>query len=842
MKLFFSMKHWISAVAFFFLLFHINKGICLETIRIAGITNITPYEYESPFSGPQGLYVELWKLWSEKSGVKMIYSIMDRESAFRALKDGTVDAVMGVQPLSFSEKDYIITGDIIIRDVYIYHNRKITSAETIKDLIPYRTGITYDDLISLGREGEGITFTVRGNVAELFHEAESGGINIFLADSVYANHELGRTGKWKKYLQSSEPVLKSGIAAALRNDRVEIKKIIDHGFSLITDTEKFIMVKTWSAGNIRYRMPWGYMATVGAIFSLLFMVVLVWIWNFQLKRTVDSTTVELRKMKEEAEAASEAKSRFLDNISHELRTPLTLILAPLEEAIAGKPLSNEIYKMMIRNSRNLLSLINNLLDLSRAKSGKMKIKISETDLGLLVKNFCADMDSSAINRGISVKISLPQEPVNVFVDTELFLRVLWNFFSNSFKFTAPGGSIEIVLEKRSDSACLHFRDSGRGIHPARIDSVFDRFSSPDESHKSFAEGSGIGLSIVKEIIELHGGTVSVKSRHKSEFLLEHGTEFTVAIPLGKKHLEGKSYVEFAGSVEDYSFNLQGVIDSAGYVMPEENKFLSVDTKDGRPSILIVEDNRDMRDFLSRLLKDEYTVLTAADGKEALQILDRNPETDLIISDVMMPEMDGYAFLEILRRDERFEGVPLLFFSARGDNLVRLRGLELGAVDYLVKPFNPGELLLRIKNQMELKTIRNSLIRKNRELYEKLRKLLLSEQERPVISGDMQERMGRVCDFIKQNFREEISRELIAETIGMNPDTFSRVFNQFAGKGLSDYTNELRVEEAKRLLLESDITVTRISIDTGFDNLRTFNRSFRKITGMSPLEYRNNKKV
>jgi len=842
MKLFPTMKHLISAVIFFSILFHLKQGFSLETIRIAGITNIPPLEYESPFSGTQGLYVELWKLWSEKTGIKIVYTAMDKKSAFHALQEGSIDAVMGVHPSLFTGNDFLFTDYIITRDVYIYHNRKINSAEKLKDLVPYRTGITADDLLHLGSEGEGIDFVVRGNVAELFQESERGGINVFLADSVYASHELGRMGKWKNYFQSSDPVIRAGVAAAVRSGREDLKDKIDRGFLLITGTEKFIMKKTWSGGNIQYRMPWGYVVTVGVIFSLLFMVILVWIWNFQLKRTVDRTTLELRKMKEEAEAASEAKSRFLDNISHELRTPLTLILAPLEEALAGKHPGNEIYEMMIRNSRNLLALINNLLDLSRAKSGGMRLKVIETDLSSFVKKFSSDMNSAALGRGIVISNHLPGEPLAVFIDAELFSRVMWNFFSNSFKFTASGGSIEILLEKRADTAYLRFRDSGRGILRERIDFVFDRFITSDDSHKSFKEGSGIGLAIVKEIVELHGGIVTVKSRHESEFPLEHGTEFTVAIPLGKKHLEGKSYVEFADAVDDFCFTLPDDIYTAGHVMPDEDILPSVDTGDERPSILIVEDNRDMRNYLSRLLRDDYDVLTAADGRVALQILDRHPETDLIISDVMMPEMDGYAFLEALRSDERFQGVPLLFLSARGDKLVQLKGLELGAVDYLVKPFNPGELLLRIKNQMELKTIRNRLIRKNRELYEKLREPLTSDQEKPLISGEMQERMERVCDFIKENFREEISREMISETIGMNPDTFSRVFNQFTGKGLSDYTNEFRVEEAKRLLLESDITVTRISIDTGFDNLRTFNRSFRKITGMSPIEYRNSKKV
>ena len=813
-------------------------GSSIRSIKVAGITDIFPIEYISSEKEPSGFYVDLWKLWSARTGIKVHYTIISPDAALKGLLNGTIDAVMGYSTHSSADKKVILTDTIFNRKIFIYHNSKITSPETFDDLKPYIVGALWMDSPALLPLESTISLIKKRTAAELYSESEEGKINIFLADSVSANYELFKKGKWKKYTQSSSPLLKTGIGAAVRTDRKELLTIINSGFSSISDSEKFFIEKTRYGGNLKNSIPWGYVAVITLIVTLAGGVILIWAWNTQLKKTVDKTTEELKRMKDEAEAASEAKSRFLDNISHELRTPLTLILAPVENALERGELDETILKMIRRNGRKLLSLINDLLDLSRTKSGKVILNLAETDLRRIIELYCAEIETSADIRGISVRCDVPDKPANVFIDREQFSRVMANLFSNSLKFTEPGGTINISIKDKDGETEIRFSDTGKGIPEEEINTVFERFVRADESSDNISGGTGIGLSLVREIIRLHGGSVAVESRHVSKHPVDHGTDFYVRLPQGKDHFQGRENINFTGtgstgfilpfdSTMDFH---QPVSSPAGDTAPLQNN-------GEEPSILVVEDNRDMRAFLEKILGRDYAVHSASDGVEALEILDKYPETDIVISDIMMPRMDGRQLLEEIRSDENLRHIPLLFLSARNDELMKHQGLELGAVDYVIKPFNPEELLLRIRNQIELRTIRNRLQRKTEELYSRLKNQFPATQKEQTLSGDMEERMEKVCAFIRENFREEINRDVITGIIGLNSSTLSRAFNRYTGKTLPDYTNEFRVEEAKRLLGETDMTVTRISINSGFDNLRTFNRAFKKFTGISPIEYR-----
>jgi len=467
----------------------------------------------------------------------------------------------------------------------------------------------------------------------------------------------------------------------------------------------------------------------------------------------------------------------------------------------------------------------------------MKLHVSETDLSAAVKLYCAEMESVAEYNGITLECSVPDEPLTAYFDTGKFSGIISNFFSNSLKFTGKGGKIGVSLESDNGWIILGFSDTGSGIPPDKINSIFDRFSQAEATLSRSQEGSGIGLSIVKELVELHGGTVSVNSRYIEQYPEDHGTWFSVRIPSGYEHLKGRDDVEFSantGETPALSF-VRGIAkSSAGNT---EINISEVPLPEDAPSILIVEDNTEMKFFLEGLLEKEYVVYTASNGAEAVDILNETEGIELILSDMMMPVMDGNELLEQVKRDEKFADIPVLFLTARSDDMVKHRGLELGAVDYIIKPFNPDELMLRINNQMKLTVMRNDLRRKNEELYSKLRQRMQDDGRKPAVTDEMKGKMESVCLFIRENFRNDINRDLIAATIEMNPDLFSRNFNQYTGKSLPDYVNILRVEDAKMLLRETDKTVSRIAIETGFENIRTFNRVFKKFTGMNPGEFR-----
>jgi YesN/AraC family two-component response regulator len=236
--------------------------------------------------------------------------------------------------------------------------------------------------------------------------------------------------------------------------------------------------------------------------------------------------------------------------------------------------------------------------------------------------------------------------------------------------------------------------------------------------------------------------------------------------------------------------------------------------------------------LVNLLGGRYIVYEAANGHDALKVLEQTDEIDLVLSDIMMPGMDGHELLRKIRSDERFEGLPVVFLTARADSFMKIEGLDLGAIDYVTKPFNTGELILRIRNQMEQKRLRNRL----RRNYESLIARLKLSGTRNAANESI-DKIENVCAFIKENYMHDLTRDELADSAGLNPDTFSRIFNQHTGKTLLDYINEIRIEEAKLRLAGTADPVTRICIDTGFENIRTFNRVFKKLTGVTPGEFR-----
>lgn len=549
-----------------------------------------------------------------------------------------------------------------------------------------------------------------------------------------------------------------------------------------------------------------------------------------LEVKVTERTSELAAANEKLRDLDRAKTDFFANISHELRTPLTIMLAPVEEALNGKSMSSDDLEMMKRSGLNLLSLINDLLDVSRMTAGRMKLNVSETDLDVLVEQFCTGIEPAARLKGISVSFNAFVKPVRAYVDSERINHVISNFFSNSFKFTGPGGRIDISVGSDDNHANIVFSDTGCGIPADKISTIFDRFTQGDTGTTRRYEGTGIGLSIVKELVELHRGEVEIESRDICSYPENHGTTVTVRLPLGMDHLKGRSEIFFTECDSKIIPPLPHVRGVDTSLSPEVHD--SVEFPEDAQSILVVEDNSDLRRLLVNMLKGRYIVREASNGSEAVAILEISEEIDLVLSDIMMPGMDGYELLKWIRCHEKLEGLPVLFLTARAEGFMKVEGLDLGATDYVTKPFNSDELLLRIRNQIELQKLRNSAIRNYNRLLAKM-KSVNSRQ----LSDEGAARIKAVCEFIRENCAQEIRRDDLADAAGMNPDTFSRLFNLHTGKTLGDYINGIRIDEAKQRLAETYDTVTRISIDTGFDSIRTFNRVFKKITGVTPLEYR-----
>ncbi len=418
---------------------------------------------------------------------------------------------------------------------------------------------------------------------------------------------------------------------------------------------------------------------------------------------------QLRTANDELQAMDSLKTDFFANISHELRTPLTLSLGPIESMLAeeSEPVRNRQLSMVRRNQLRLLTLINNLLDFSKLEAGKIQKVFTPTDLSQRLSSLAETAKIAAEVKGVTLNVMTPESTLTVYVDRSKFDKIVMNLLSNAFKFTEPGGHISAMLSATSTHAQIQVTDTGIGIPKDKQRSIFDRFSQVDASATRKYAGTGIGLAMVKEYAELHGGTAKVDSEEGK------GATFIVSIPLGKGHLEPE-LIQDASDSQDIRFPFDITLD----IDPEEeepelnqpirgpkqrskqvtaNSPSTLEISSGHPTVLVVDDSRDMRTYIKNVLANDYEVITAKDGSEGLRMAEL-AMPDVIVSDVMMPRMSGE---EMCRRLKALPGIlgqtPIILVTARTDAQTKFQSLDVGADDYLYKPFNALELLLRVRN-------------------------------------------------------------------------------------------------------------------------------------------------
>jgi PAS domain S-box-containing protein len=404
-------------------------------------------------------------------------------------------------------------------------------------------------------------------------------------------------------------------------------------------------------------------------------------------------TEELRHAKEAAEAMDRAKTEFLANVSHELRTPLTLILGPAEDSLADAreplpPGQHARLSTLHRNGLRLLKLVNTLLDFSRVEAGRRQASFEPTDLAALTVDLASTFRSAVERAGLRLLVSPEPCPEGVYVDREMWEKITLNLLSNALKFTFAG-EIEVSLRAMPEHVVLAVRDTGTGIAPEELPRVFERFHRVRDARSRTHEGTGIGLSLVHDLVRLHGGTIGVEST------LGRGTTFTVTIPRGTAHLAPETLRP--------ARPLSGSPRGAAPFVEEALRWLPGDPEPPAPGasartkerILVADDNADMRGYLASLLGLTWHVTTAADGAEALRAIHSEPP-DLVLSDVMMPGLDGFQLLRALRDDPRTAAIPVLLLSARAGEEATVEGLQTGADDYLVKPFSARELVARVQ--------------------------------------------------------------------------------------------------------------------------------------------------
>ncbi len=419
-----------------------------------------------------------------------------------------------------------------------------------------------------------------------------------------------------------------------------------------------------------------------------------------------------RKRAEELADLDRAKTAFFSNVSHELRTPLTLILGPVEDALLNQVAPTpEALEMLHRNALRLLKLVNGLLDFVRIEVGRMRAHYQPTDLSILTAQLASVFRSAVERAGLKLIVECPPLPEPVYVDREMWEKIVLNLLSNALKATFDG-EIRVLISADDSGAKLTVRDTGTGIPESEIPHLFERFSRIEGARQRSHEGSGIGLALVHELVEMHGGSITVESKP------DEGATFRVSLPFGHDHLTDGH----VASDTDRPLIVQGtavayVQEALGW-MPGHDLLKSqiagsvagdqddpalgpVNTK---PIVLLVDDNTDMREYVRTLLAGKFEVVAVTNGRLALEEVRRRPPA-LVLTDVMMPEMDGFALLAALRRDPATSTIPIIMLSARAGEEARIEGVEAGADDYLTKPFTARELIARVDAQLKMSKMR-----------------------------------------------------------------------------------------------------------------------------------------
>ena len=550
--------------------------------------------------------------------------------------------------------------------------------------------------------------------------------------------------------------------------------------------------------------------SLGVISLLMIGFIALSIYAFYINRKMRQANRKLISLNAEMKEVTAQKLQFFTNVSHEVRTPLTLILAPLDRLIISlreSPYASDL-GLIQKNANRLLRVINQILDFRKVEGKQEKLAVREIDLVPFVGEIKSYFDSMAPVRAIAYTFTSSIKQCTLWIDPDLLEKVFVNLLSNAFKFTPEGGSVRIELTEEEDRVFIQVIDTGSGIQPGNLPHLFDRFYTEDRSM-----GTGIGLHLVKEYIHMHGGEIRVESEPGQR------TTFTVCLRKGKAHFEDSDLMET--SVSHQAYEASRLDDS------ETHKMLS---KTYPYTILITEDDDEVRCFLERELSPHFKTRTAANGKDALRVLEEE-EISLVVSDVMMPEMNGFELCRMIKSQLPFSHIPVILLTALTDERQRIFGITGGADDYIQKPFHTDYVKIKIIHLLqERQKLRERLLEKLRD-----NKLLLSEPEK----------VESIDDAFLRKFAEQIEAvyadpeynvEKLSETLGLSRGHLHRKIKELTGTAPVEFLRTYRLNKATQLLRQNAYTVSEVAYRTGFSSPAYFSKCFKAVYGVTPTEY------
>lgn len=529
--------------------------------------------------------------------------------------------------------------------------------------------------------------------------------------------------------------------------------------------------------------------------------------------------LKLEQLSREKEAEiHEIKLRFFTNISHEIRTPVTLILGSinrmLDIGITHKSQHTAIENIK-KNGHHLLNLVGELLDFRKLESGDVKLKVARGHLAKFIKEIFLSFSEQAGRKSIRYDFSGLENPVHVWFDRDEMEKVLYNIIANAFKFTDASGAITVSVCSDDQFAYLSVKDTGKGIPPEQLSEIFKRFYQSDTNTrlKNSDTGYGLGLAIAHDIVKLHGGEILVESEP------DKGTVFTIKLQLGKSHIRSEFILNNFQDSEELSHYMDAISferEPVHFNFPDQSDM----------TVLIAEDNEGLRDYLYDLLKEHFQVILAENGREALELsLSHLP--DLIVSDVMMPEMDGITFTSKIKNDPRTSHIPVIILTARSSLIYKKEGLDIGVDDYITKPFSETLLKTRIRNLLN-----NRLLLRERYKTE----LLVQPKELAIRSPD-QEFLSKLVELLEGKMDStNLNMEFISRELGMSQSNIYKKLKSLTGMSIVEFVRDFRLKHAAQLIVKHRLSVTEVCFKVGFNDRRYFSQVFKSKYGVTPSEY------
>ena len=561
--------------------------------------------------------------------------------------------------------------------------------------------------------------------------------------------------------------------------------------------------------------PW-YRSRLAYLIYLLLIATAVWQYlKFQKRREQERLRLQQHI---HAEEMGEAKLRFFMNISHEIRTPMTLIITPLLSLIKNEtdPQKKSVYETIKRNAERILHLINQMMDLRKIDKGQMQMRMQETDMVGFINDIHTLFQHQAKAKNINLAFSHDAPTLPVWIDRRNFDKVIMNILSNAFKFTPTGGDINIQLTHDDANARIAISDNGENIPADKLEKIFERFYQDTSPSNDRNIGTGIGLDLTRSLVELHHGTISAHNLNK-------GCEFVVTIPLGCAHLKGE---EMMAETEAETTNAE-ILTSELHEEPMP-EVVPTTGNSSTNTIVLAEDDDEIREYLESELSRDYTVKTCVNGREALNEALRTMP-NLVITDVMMPEMDGTTLCSKLKSNPSTNHIPIVLLTAKNLDEDKLQGLELGADAYIVKPFNMEILRQTIVNLISSHQLLKLKYLRNDNLEEQVDDIRLQSPDEKL--------MERIINTINEHISDpELSVDAIADQVGISRVHLHRKMKELTGQTPHNFIRNIRLKRAANLLSNQGMNVTEVMYACGFANSTSFSTVFKKFYGLSPRDY------